>query len=262
MRAVRRQSQDGLQVGRPVRRRAAGSLSGSRRWTAPMATLRRLLVHRVRELRWRVTEAAEAAGVACQTVCKRLARYEAEGEAGLEDRSYRPHRVRRPTPRRLVQRMLQPPQGRRLGTPLADRAGRAAPQTLRAPLRWEPVPRRCQALRAHRRRRSCDPWRSPQTPPWSRLGGRVRLRRRLHPLGLRRGSPLRGRRLRNSVLSAGAAMVQPPGRALPACPDRQRQVLRIEDVYCPLCREPREPARPHRAIGKIPPIARLRASRQ
>ncbi len=69
--------------------------------------LRRLLVTRVRELDWRVTEAAQAAGVARQTAYKWLARYDAEGSGGLEDRSCRPHRLRRCTPRRLVQRMLQ-----------------------------------------------------------------------------------------------------------------------------------------------------------
>lgn len=69
--------------------------------------LRRLLVHRVRELGWRVTEAAEAAGVARQTAYKWLARYDAEGEAGVEDRPCRPHRLWRQTPRRVVQRMLQ-----------------------------------------------------------------------------------------------------------------------------------------------------------
>ena len=68
---------------------------------------RRLLVQRVRELGWRVTEAAEAAGVARQTAYKWLARFDSEGEPGLEDRSCRPHRLRRRTPRRLVQRMLQ-----------------------------------------------------------------------------------------------------------------------------------------------------------
>lgn len=68
---------------------------------------RRLLVHRVRELGWRVTEAAEAAGVARQTAHKWLSRFDSEGEAGLEDRSCRPHRLRRRTPRRLIQRMLQ-----------------------------------------------------------------------------------------------------------------------------------------------------------
>ncbi len=68
---------------------------------------RRLLIHRVQELGWRATEAAEAAGVARQTAYKWLARYDAEGKAGLEDRSCRPHRLRKRTPRRLVQRMLQ-----------------------------------------------------------------------------------------------------------------------------------------------------------
>ena len=68
---------------------------------------RRLLIHRVQELGWRATEAAEAAGVARQTAYKWLARYDAEGMAGLEDRSCRPHRLRKRTPRRLVQRMLR-----------------------------------------------------------------------------------------------------------------------------------------------------------
>jgi transposase len=69
--------------------------------------LRRLLVHRVRELGWRVNDAARAAGIARQTAYKWLARFAAEGEAELEDRSCRPHRLRARTPRRLVQRMLR-----------------------------------------------------------------------------------------------------------------------------------------------------------
>lgn len=69
--------------------------------------MRRLLVHRIRELGWRVTDAAEAAGIARQTAYKWLVRYDDEGEAGLEDRSCRPHRVRTRTPRRVVQRMLR-----------------------------------------------------------------------------------------------------------------------------------------------------------
>jgi transposase InsO family protein len=66
-----------------------------------------LLIDRVRELRWRVTEAAEAAGVSRQTAYKWLARYDTEGAGGLEDRSCRPHRLRRKTPRRLVERMVR-----------------------------------------------------------------------------------------------------------------------------------------------------------
>ncbi len=68
---------------------------------------RRLVIQRVRELGWRVTEAAQAAGVSRQTAYKWLARYDGEGEAGIEDRSCRPHRLRRKTPRRLVKRMVR-----------------------------------------------------------------------------------------------------------------------------------------------------------
>jgi len=42
--------------------------------------------------------AARAAGVCLATTRKWLARYEAEGAAGLQDRSSRPHRLYRPTP--------------------------------------------------------------------------------------------------------------------------------------------------------------------
>ena len=75
---------------------------------------RRHLVRQVRELGCRVTEAAEAAGVSRQTAYKWLARHDAEGEAGLEDRSCRPHRLRSRTPRRVIQRMLQDPLAMRI----------------------------------------------------------------------------------------------------------------------------------------------------
>lgn len=84
---------------------------------------RRLLVHRVRELGWRVTEAAEAAGVARQTAHKWLSRFDSEGEAGLEDRSCRPHRLRRQTPRPLVQRMLRLRRRRRAAWEIAAETG-------------------------------------------------------------------------------------------------------------------------------------------
>jgi len=84
---------------------------------------RRLLVHRVRELAWRVTEAAQAAGVARQTAYKWLARYDAEGPAGLEDRSCRPHRLRCRTPRRLVQRMRQLRRRKKAAWEIAEQIG-------------------------------------------------------------------------------------------------------------------------------------------
>ena len=54
---------------------------------------RLLLVRRIRELGWSVTEAAEAAGVSRQTAYKWLRRFEGEGAPGLEDRSSRPRRI-------------------------------------------------------------------------------------------------------------------------------------------------------------------------
>ena len=53
---------------------------------------RRLLVDRVQTGGWTPAQAAEAAGVSRQTVYRWLRRFEAEGEAGLEDRSSRPRR--------------------------------------------------------------------------------------------------------------------------------------------------------------------------
>ena len=53
---------------------------------------RRLLVDRINECGWSVAAAAEAVGVSRQTAYKWLHRFEAEGEAGLVDRSSRPHR--------------------------------------------------------------------------------------------------------------------------------------------------------------------------
>jgi transposase InsO family protein len=58
---------------------------------------RRLLVQRVLEQGWPAAEAARAQGVSVATCYKWLGRYRAEGQAGLLDRSCRPHR----SPRRL-----------------------------------------------------------------------------------------------------------------------------------------------------------------
>jgi len=54
---------------------------------------RRLLVQRVREQHLPVAHAAKAMGVSRQCVHRWLARFETEGEAGLWDRSSRPHRM-------------------------------------------------------------------------------------------------------------------------------------------------------------------------
>lgn len=51
---------------------------------------RKLLCERVRHEGWTVKEAARAAGVSERTAYKWLARYDAEGRAGLLDRPSRP----------------------------------------------------------------------------------------------------------------------------------------------------------------------------
>ena len=58
---------------------------------------RALICRRVIEEGWSVREAAEAAGVSARTASKWLARYRAEGGAGLVDRSSRPRRLARAT---------------------------------------------------------------------------------------------------------------------------------------------------------------------
>jgi transposase len=58
---------------------------------------RQLLVHRIIDQDWPVAHAAKAVGVSRTTAYTWLRRYESEGEAGLLDRSCRPHR----SPRRL-----------------------------------------------------------------------------------------------------------------------------------------------------------------
>ena len=59
---------------------------------------RRLLVVRVEEGNWPLMKAAEAAGISGRTASKWLARWRAEGEAGLEDRSSAPRHVPHRTP--------------------------------------------------------------------------------------------------------------------------------------------------------------------
>jgi transposase len=57
---------------------------------------RRLLVKRIEEDGWPRREAAVAAGISERTASKWLARWRAEGEAGLADRSSAPHRIPAP----------------------------------------------------------------------------------------------------------------------------------------------------------------------
>jgi transposase len=69
--------------------------------TCPHSRL--LLCRRVLEQCWSLTQAAVAAGVSERTVAKWLARYRAEGEAGLADRSSAPVEVANRTAEERVQ---------------------------------------------------------------------------------------------------------------------------------------------------------------
>ena len=68
---------------------------------------RLLLVKRVRQMNWSVKRAAESAGVSRMTVYKWLHRFDAEGPAGLDDRSSRPVNSPRRTPADQVAAVLE-----------------------------------------------------------------------------------------------------------------------------------------------------------
>ena len=76
---------------------------------------RQLLVTRVELEGWAVAKAAEAQGVSRQTAHKWVTRYRAEGWAGLEDRSSRPHRTPRITGPETVEAILRTRVERRWG---------------------------------------------------------------------------------------------------------------------------------------------------
>src|SRR5690349_19268999 len=74
---------------------------------APLGPKGRLvMVERVLERGWSLAEAAEAAGVSERTCSKWLARYRAEGEAGLLDRSSAPRSVPHRTRQELVEAIV------------------------------------------------------------------------------------------------------------------------------------------------------------
>ncbi len=66
---------------------------------------RELLVRRIDGDGWTARDAAEAAGVSVRTARKWVARYRAEGTAGLQDRSSRPHFLPSKTPASTVKRI-------------------------------------------------------------------------------------------------------------------------------------------------------------
>ena len=67
--------------------------------------------------------AGEAVGVCPRTVCKWVGRFEAEGLAGLRDRSSRPHRLHQPTPQATIDRIEALRRQRLTGKAIADETG-------------------------------------------------------------------------------------------------------------------------------------------
>lgn len=67
---------------------------------------RALIVQRVRTDRWRIADAAVAAGISRRTAAKWLARHRDGGRAALDDRSSRPRRMPRRTPPERVAAIL------------------------------------------------------------------------------------------------------------------------------------------------------------
>lgn len=88
---------------------------------------RMLMVERLRS-GWPVAEVAAAAGVTAKTVRKWRERFAAEGEAGLRDRSSRPHR----SPQRLAAAIEAEIDARLLGSGI-ERAVRQGCRSRRSP---------------------------------------------------------------------------------------------------------------------------------
>ncbi|MGB7589149.1 MAG: IS481 family transposase [Solirubrobacterales bacterium] len=93
---------------------------------APFGPKGRLtMVRRVTEQGWSLTEAAEAAGVSERTCSKWVARYRAEGEAGLLDRSSAPKIVANRTEERRIEAIAALRRLRMTGAEIAECLGMA-----------------------------------------------------------------------------------------------------------------------------------------
>jgi transposase len=87
------------------------------------------LVHRVVDPGQLARQVAAALGVCVKTVRKWVGRFEAEGVAGLCDRPSRPHKLYRPTPDEVVDRIAALRRERWTGKNIADELG-VSPTTL------------------------------------------------------------------------------------------------------------------------------------
>ena len=204
---------------------------------------RLLLCERIEIGGWKVREAAAAAGVSRQTAGKWLARWRAEGAAGLLDRSSRPLRIALRVVGALLRRVVLLRLTRRRGPAwIAWRTDLAPATVYRALQAPPPAP---PARRSIRRSRWCATagrtpatsctstprsWgasapaaasasAAPQGPlPRHRLELRPRGRRRRHPARLRRGARRRARRDRGRLPRARPGLLRcPRHRGASAC---------------------------------------------
>ncbi len=109
---------------------------------------RRLLVDRVRRQGWAVAHAAKAMGISRQCAHRWVARYDAEGEAGLADRSSRPHSSPRRTPAAVEAQVLAARASHRRGQDWLGPELGLPPRTVSRVLRRHHVPylRHCDPL--------------------------------------------------------------------------------------------------------------------
>lgn len=84
---------------------------------------RAVMISRIEEEGWPVGRAAEAAGVSRRTAWRWLSRFRAEGEAGLVDRSSRPHSCPHAVPARVVRRIERLRRQRLTGLAIARTLG-------------------------------------------------------------------------------------------------------------------------------------------
>jgi transposase len=102
---------------------------------------RRLIVESVREEGWPVAHVAEAMGISRQCAHRWLARYDAEGVAGLEDRSSRPHRSPNRTSAEVEERVIRARAEHRRGPDWLGAERGVASRTVTRILRRHGIPR-------------------------------------------------------------------------------------------------------------------------
>ena len=217
---------------------------------------RRLLVDRIERDGWTVQAAAESAGISERTARKWLARWRADGELGLLDRSSAPQRVGNRTDPQTVAaicalrrlRFSSCELSELLGLPLSTvcavlkrsgmgklgRLGLEPARRYEHPARRADPHRRQEARADPRRRRQADHRRRvAQRPPDAhrrrrraapagRLGLRPRRDRRRHPPGLRRSAGRREGRDRRRLPTPRRGVLQAPRLRHQAPAHRQR----------------------------------------